>query len=306
MASPAATLTAARGAQFWLAALLLTLAVLIWSGTAITGRWAAGNLPPVQLAFWRWCMAFCIFLPLGGAKLWQERSVVRREWKWLVALSFFGMGGFAVPYFWGLQYTQAVNAAVLNALGPVMILVIAAVTMGSRVNFLQLTGILLGVGGSLLIVFRGDLGVLAGLGVNVGDLLLLFAVFLWSCYTVALRRVPLELDQFALMAALSGLTLPMLAPFYWLEYVERGGFDLTARNIGIIFYAGICSSVIAYLCWNRGVTAIGAARAGAAQYLMPVFGAVLAYLILDEAIEWFHGAGMVMIFAGIALSSRKG
>jgi drug/metabolite transporter (DMT)-like permease len=39
---------------------------------------------------------------------------------------------------------------------------------------------------------------------------------------------------------------------------------------------------------------------------MPVFGAVLAYLILGEAIEWFHWAGMVVIFAGIALSSRKG
>jgi drug/metabolite transporter (DMT)-like permease len=51
---------------------------------------------------------------------------------------------------------------------------------------------------------------------------------------------------------------------------------------------------------------MGAARAGAAQYLMPVFGAVLAYLILGEAIEWFHWAGMVVIFGGIALSSRKG
>jgi drug/metabolite transporter (DMT)-like permease len=305
MASPIAT-HEARGTQLWTAALLLTCAVLLWSGTAVIGRSAAGHVPPFAVSFWRWLMAFCIFLPLGGARLWQARSIVKREWKWMVALSFFGMGGFAVPYFWGLQYTQAVNAAVLNALGPVMILVIAAVTMGARVNVMQLAGILLGVGGSLLIVFRGDFGALSGLGVNVGDLLLMLAVFFWSCYTVALKRAPLELDQFALMAVLSGLTLPMLAPFYGLEYLERGGFDLTGRNIGIIFYAGICSSVIAYLCWNRGVTLMGAARAGAAQYLMPVFGALLAYLILGEAIEWFHWAGMVVIFGGIALSSRKG
>jgi drug/metabolite transporter (DMT)-like permease len=215
------------------------------------------------------------------------------------------MGGFAVPYFWGLQYTQAVNAAVLNALGPVMILVIAAVTMGNRVGPVQLVGILFGVAGSLLIVFHGDLGALARLGVNVGDLLLMLAVFFWSCYTVALKRAPLGLDPFALMAALSGLTLPMLAPFYALEYAQRGGFELTERNLGIIFYTGVCSSIIAYLCWNRGVTTIGAARAGAAQYLMPVFGAVLAYLILGEAIEWYHWTGMVVIFAGIALSSRR-
>jgi len=301
----ASTTQAARGTSFWLAALMLTIAVLLWSGTAVVGRSAAGHVPPFALSFWRWLMAFLIFLPLGGPSLWRARSAALRKWKWLVALSFLGMGGFAVPYFTGLQYTQAVNAAVLNALGPVMILVIVAVAMGTRITALQLIGVALGVAGTVFIIFRGDLDALLSLGANVGDAFLLLAVFFWSLYTVALRHAPAELDQMALMLVLSGLTVPMLAPFYALEWTIRGGFALDAPNLGAIFYAGVCSSVLAYLCWNRGVTVIGATRAGVSQYLMPLFGAVLATLLLSEALEWFHFAGMVLIFAGIACSSSR-
>ena len=305
MASPSATLPEARGAPFWTAAAMLTCAVLLWSGTAVVGRSAAGHVPPFALSFWRWTMAFCIFLPLGGRALWAQRRIALREWKWLAALSFLGMGGFAVPYFTGLQFTQAVNAAVLNALGPVMILVIVAVTQGVRVGALQALGVALGVAGTAMIVFRGEIDTLLSLGVNVGDAFLLLAIFFWSSYTVALKRAPGGLDQWALMLVLSGITIPMLAPFYAIEWTIRGGFDLDWRNLGAIFYAGFCSSVLAYLCWNRGVAALGAARAGVSQYLMPVFGAVLAYAILGEEIGWFHYAGVILIFAGIALSGRR-
>jgi drug/metabolite transporter (DMT)-like permease len=306
MASTSTTATHARPTPFWLAALMLTCAVLLWSGTAVIGRSAAGHVPPFAMTFWRWLMAFCIFLPLGGRALWVQRRIALREWKWLLALSFFGMGGFAVPYFTGLQFTQAVNAAVLNALGPVMILIIAAVTLKQHIRALQLAGIVLGVAGTAIIVFRGDLAALLGFGINVGDAFLLLAVFFWSAYTVMFRQAPHELDQWALMLVLSGLTVPMVAPFYAIEWSMRGGFDLDWRNAGLIFYAGFCSSVLAYLCWNRGVATLGAARAGVAQYLMPVFGALLAHLILDEQIGWYHYVGAALIFGGIALSSRRG
>jgi drug/metabolite transporter (DMT)-like permease len=299
------TTHAARGANFWLAAAMLTLAVLVWSGSAVVGRMAAGHVPPVTLSFLRWTISFLVLLPFAGPALWRQRDAIRRGWKWLSVLSFLGMGGFAVPYFVGLQFTQAANAAILNALGPMMILVIAATTLGARTNRQQIGGLLLGIAGTALIIFRGDVSEVAAFSINIGDALILLAVFFWSAYTVALRHAPRELDQMALLAILSGLTVPMLAPFYAIEWAVEGGFALDVHNIAIVLYSGLCSSVLAYLCWNRGVAVIGASRAGASQYLMPVFGAVMAAVILGEELAWFHLAGMVLIFAGIACSSRR-
>jgi drug/metabolite transporter (DMT)-like permease len=301
----ASTTHAARGANFWLAAALLTLAVLVWSGSAVVGRMAADHVPPITLSFWRWAIAFVVLLPFAGPTLWRRRDAIRRGWKWLSVLSFLGMGGFAVPYFVGLQFTQAANAAILNALGPMMILVISVTAMGARTTTQQILGLLLGIAGTALIIFRGDWDEVASFAINIGDALILLAVFFWSAYTVVLKHVPAELDQMSLLTILSGLTLPMLAPFYALEFAIEGGFALDAHNLAIVLYSGFCSSVLAYLCWNRGVAVIGPSRAGASQYLMPVFGAVMAAAILGEELAWFHLAGMVLIFAGIACSSRR-
>ncbi len=105
------------------------------------------------------------------------------------------------------------------------------------------------------------------------------------------------------MAVLSGLGLPIIAPFYAMELARGETFAVTAKTAGIIVYAGIFASALAYLCWNRGVAVVGPAKAALAQYLVPVFGVVLAMLVLGETLEWFHVAGMVLIFAGIGMAA---
>jgi drug/metabolite transporter (DMT)-like permease len=60
--------------------------------------------------------------------------------------------------------------------------------------------------------------------------------------------------------------------------------------------------VLAYLFWNRGVAAIGANAAGHFIHLMPVFGTVLAVLFLGESLRWYHGAGALLVAAGLVIA----
>ena len=66
------------------------------------------------------------------------------------------------------------------------------------------------------------------------------------------------------------------------------------------------SSVLAYLFWSRGVEEVGANVAGLFVHLMPVFGIVLAWLFLSEALAPYHVMGIVLILSGIWLTSRYG
>ena len=50
----------------------------------------------------------------------------------------------------------------------------------------------------------------------------------------------------------------------------------------------IFPSLLAYLCFNRGVALIGPNRAAPFLHLMPLFGSVLAILLLGEKFELFH------------------
>jgi drug/metabolite transporter (DMT)-like permease len=64
-------------------------------------------------------------------------------------------------------------------------------------------------------------------------------------------------------------------------------------------------SVLAYLCYNRGVELIGANRSAPFYHLIPVFGSVLAIVFLGERPQLFHFVGYVLVLAGVFIAARK-
>jgi drug/metabolite transporter (DMT)-like permease len=282
---------------------MLTLSAAFWAGSAVTGRMAAGLIPPIALSFWRWVLAFLMFVVLAGPSLWRERRAVLSAWRPLLVLSLTGVAGFSILFFEGLQYSTAINASLFDALGPMLTLVLAAIVLRAPATAREMVGVVLGIAGAVLIIFRGRLDALLALQVNIGDVFLIAAMVVWAGYTVALRRFPLALDPLVVMAVLCGAGIPIILPFYLLELARGETFEITTETAGIIVYAGIFASALAYLCWNRGVAVVGPAKAALAQYLVPVFGVVLAMMALGEALEWFHLAGMVLIFGGIGMAT---
>ncbi|WP_431271258.1 EamA family transporter [Dankookia sp. P2] len=80
---------------------------------------------------------------------------------------------------------------------------------------------------------------------------------------------------------------------------------LTPVAAGAVLYVALFASVLAYLCYNRAVALLGANLAGLAVHLVPVFGTLLAMLLLGEVPRAFHAAGIVLIGGGIWLAQRR-
>ena len=79
----------------------------------------------------------------------------------------------------------------------------------------------------------------------------------------------------------------------------------TAAEAAVVLYIAIGTSVLAYICWNRGVAVVGANAAGFTIHLLPAFGTVLAILFLGERFAAFHAAGIATILAGVLIATRK-
>jgi drug/metabolite transporter (DMT)-like permease len=73
-----------------------------------------------------------------------------------------------------------------------------------------------------------------------------------------------------------------------------------------VLYVGVFASVVAYVCWNRGVHVIGPNSAGLFLHLMPVFTTILAVMLLGERLYAYHAAGIALVAAGIVLSTSGG
>jgi drug/metabolite transporter (DMT)-like permease len=72
-----------------------------------------------------------------------------------------------------------------------------------------------------------------------------------------------------------------------------------------VLYSAFASVILAYAGWNYAVSRLGAARTGGFSHLLPAFGVMFSALFLGEYPLWYHFVGIVLIVAGIALSSLK-
>lgn len=293
----------ARGVfdQVWL---LMTLAPLFWAGNAVLGRVAVTSVPPVGLAFWRWTLGAAIVLPFA----WRH---LRADWRTLLAnagivlvLSAIGVAAFNTLLYLGLRSTSALNAVMIQSSVPVLVVLMSLVFFRDRLSAMQSVGIAVSLAGTLMLVSQGQLVTLLNLEFNQGDLLVLAASICYAGYTALLRRRPsVHPLSFVLITFVLGALL--LLPFYVVESLTVGPMPVSPMSVGSVVYTALCASVLAYLCFNRAVALAGANVAGMSLHLVPVFGSVLAIVLLGEEAHVYHLAGILLIACGIALASRR-
>jgi drug/metabolite transporter (DMT)-like permease len=283
--------------------LLLTLAVLFWAGNFILGRAVRMDIPPVALAFWRWAVASLLVLVPALAPLKHDWRIIRRNGPILMLLAGTGVAAFNTLVYSGLQYTVAINAFLMQALMPVLIVLFSFLLFRVRINLRQFFAVATCLAGATIIIVRGELQVVATLSFNPGDLLVLLAVFSYAAYSVLLRkRPPIHPLSFVAVTFVAGTV--MLLPLYLWEAMTIRSLALNKETLLAILYVAIFPSIISYLCYNRGVEAIGANRAGLFLYLMPVFGSLMAVGVLGESFLWFHWVGIILIATGLVASMR--
>ena len=285
--------------------LLLSLTSLFWAANWVVGRAMRNEMPPVAMGFWRWTIALLILLPFAAPELRRKWDVVRANWLTLTLLGILGAIAFNTLIYVGLQYTAATNGVLFNSISPVLIILLSWVISRERISKLQACGVVLSLCGVLVIVARGDGATLAAFHFNRGDLWLIAAMVLWAVYTIVLRRRPPALSAMGFLTAMLLLSLPFLLPFYLWEFSQRGGFALTTATVAALAYYGTIPSIVAYLFWNRGVAQVGPNKAGLFVHLMPLFGAILSVIFLDERLYAYHYAGAALIFTGIWLTTRR-
>ena len=284
--------------------MLLMFTALFWAGNSIVARGARDFVPPLALSFWRWSLALLILLPFAWPHLRRDAATLRSAWKMLIVLGGLGIGAFNALLYTGLQTTSAVNGLLLQSLQPGLILLLGALLFAESIRMMQVIGIALSLVGAFMIIAKGDVSALVALHFNRGDLVIGVAVIIWSLYSVLLRTRP-KVHPLSFLAATMAVGVTGILPFYLAEIASGRLIESRPESWLAIAYVCLFPSLIAYLCFNRGVELIGSAAASLALNIMPVIGAILAALFLGESIRWFHFAGMASIGAGIVCAAGK-
>lgn len=287
------------------AAPLLILAIFFWSLNFVLGRAVREEIPPVGLAFWRWAIAGLLVTPFAWRQVRRDWAAIRRAWAPLALLSFLGVAAFNTLIYVGLQTTVALNAFLLQSLMPVLIVGLSFGIFRESATLGQIVGLLVSMMGAVWIIARGDVGALLDLRLAAGDLVIFVAVVSYAGYSVLLRLKP----RIGPMAFLFVTFVPgawMLLPVYLWESWTRAPVEASTVAVASIAYVAVFPSIVSFLFFNRGVELAGANRASVYLHLMPLFGAVLAVVLLGEALRSFHIVGGAAIGLGIVLATRRG
>lgn len=286
-----------------MAYLLLVLTPLFWAGNFVLGRAMHTVLPPITMAEIRWSLALVIILPFFIPKLIKSWPVIRKHWKIITLLSVLSVASFNTLIYLGLTMTTAANAAIMQSIIPVIILLITVLFFKERISLKQTMGVAISLAGVLTIITQGKFEQLTSLAFNYGDLWVLAGVSCWALYSVILRWRPAELDGFTFFGSTVVVGVISLLPFtIWEVYVTDAVIRINLSSMGSVLYMAIFPSILAYLFWNRGVAELGPAKAGLFIHLMPFYGVILSAVFLGETIYSFHMIGMILIFSGIYLA----
>jgi drug/metabolite transporter (DMT)-like permease len=206
--------------------------------------------------------------------------------------------------YYALQYTTAIHGLLLQSIGPLFVALWSFALFGDRLTLRQAGGISVSLTGVLVIISHGSLAVLIGIGFNRGDVCLLIALLIYAYYTAALRKRP-PMHPLSFLAVGMGWGAVLLIPALVVEIA--GGRTMVFDTESVLSFLFICifPSLLGYLFLNRGVELIGANRAAPFMHLVPVFGSVLAIVLLGEHFELYHAIGYALVFIGITVATRK-
>ena len=284
--------------------LLLSLTSLFWAGNIVLGRYVAGHVPAVTLSCIRWIGSFFILLPFAWPYLARDLPVLLARLPLMLLLSANGYAINNVLSYWGLQYTEALNALLIQSSGPLFVALWSLALFGVRLTWEQLGGILISLAGVLTILLRGDISALAGIRFNGGDVMMAGAMLAFGLYSALMPRRPVthQLSFICFMMGCGGL---LLLPFAAWEFSAGFRLQFDTPTIATLIYVMIFPSALAYLCFNRGIALIGPNRAAPFFHLMPVFGSAMAILLLGEQPRLFHLIGYLLVLAGVVIASRQ-
>jgi drug/metabolite transporter (DMT)-like permease len=284
--------------------LILTITALFWAGNAVAGKFAVGHVSPFLLTSLRWLFALLFLLPFAIGPVRRDWPAIMRNLPFLAFCGAIGFTLFNNLLYLALNYTTAINAAIVQASMPLVVFVLNFAFFHIRSTPLQIIGFALTLLGVALTATRGNLFNLASTQINIGDLFMLVAVAAYGIYSVALARRP-QMHWISFIAIPSLMALLTSIPFTLWEASAGRLLMPDAQGWTVVFYTAIFPAILSQVFWVRGLEIIGSNRGGVFINLVPIFAAGLAVVLLGEQFHLYHAIALVLVIAGVWMSQQR-
>ena len=300
--------------------LLLVLVAVIWGSTWAAGRFLSyglnednpATLSPATSAWLRYAFAVSVFfvwsISSRGERSFRFLPPNRESWVYSIWLGLLGTMAYQLLFMHGMSWTAAGDASLIIPMNPVFTVLLAVPMLGQRISARMSVGLLIGIAGVAVVV-----GWSPNSGIPIehrilGDLMVLLAALSWAA-TSNLTKIMLSWEsgysslEIVVWYSVTGWAL--LFPWVIAENWGSSVPDPSSAEWITIAYLGVISTVLSYVLFAKGIELIGPTAASSYVFLVPVFGVLGGWLLLDEEIGASMILGFVLIVVGVTEVQRE-
>ena len=281
---------------------LISVGMLLWAFNYPVAKFGYRELDGLTLGTLRVVVAAVCFLPLHALYRWRHplrKPVAGRDYRILACLGFFLAFNQGL-FIYGLSYTTVGHSALIIAVGPIYILLLAVAVGLERLTLNKVVGVLLAFTGVVLLAAGHGFG--SHNPTLRGDLLTLCGSLAFAGYTIMAKRITSRLDTMTLTAW----------PFYFgaLIFLPLAAHQIARTNWtsvgwigwGALFYIALGPSLTGYLIWMWAIHHLAASRMGVFTYVQPLLGTAIGVYLLHEAYPGQLMLSGVLVLVGVGLT----
>ncbi len=299
--------------------LLLLLVAAVWGSTWAVGRFlsyglddARASMGPATSAWLRYVfavvgfMVWCwIYRNRGGPRVLPQG---KKAWKYTFWMALLGTMGYQLLFMNGMKWTAAGDASMIIPMNPVFTVLLAVPLLGQRLSPRMVLGLLVGLIGVSIVVSWSPNTEIPFNHRLIGAVMIALAALTWAATS--------NLTKMALLDGTIGTSLEivvwysivgwvLLTPWMLVEIWQSGMPIPNATEWISVAYLGVISTVLTYAWFARGIDRIGATAAASYVFLVPVFGVLSGWLLLDESIGVSMLVGFCLIAFGVSEVQRE-
>ena len=274
------------------------LCSLIWGTAFVAQDMGMDFIGPYTFTAGRMFLGFMALLPFffifEFKKTVKSNLSIKTILFYLLLLGFFLAGGNIFQQI-SLLYTDVANAAIFTVLYVIIVPVVAYFLFSRRIHQSVWSAAVMCLVGGLL------LSELDNLDVRFGDFLVIIGAFFWAFHIVFISKFLKIFDFPITIATFQCLFGAMfcLVPASALEYISIQALLMESKEL---LYAGVLSSGIAFMLQVYSQQNLSPAPVAIIFSLEGVFGAIAAWIMLDQYLNHFKILGIIIILSAVIFS----
>lgn len=287
--------------------MLGVLAAVLSSGLGGTSigatRYLVNAIDPLAIGSFRFGIGFLFLLPLALAREGIKGGAwpARREWPSVAGLGVLYFTLFPILFNASLIFTTAARGALALSTLPLLTMLVGAALGSEALTARKSLGVLIAMGGVALALLSGLST--APAGAWRGDLLMVAASLCMALYSIWSRPVIRRSGPIPFTAMAMGVGALVLI----LTSLVRGSFAPVAAfglpQWGAAFYLGAFGAALTFYLWAFALERTTPTRVAISVTVNPITASIVGALLLHEPLSWNLAAGIVTVFAGIAVGT---